>query len=115
MLLLLLLLLAPLKLPLWSKLGTCLAALLASDADGEVAAFPRDRDVLVKELAAHESFVSSIARVSCVTVRVCCDKDPFKPPPSTFSCDCDGPPHAGDVESPQRPFGYSSHLAVWAI
>ena len=27
--------------PLWSKLGTCLAALLASDADGEVAAFPR--------------------------------------------------------------------------
>ena len=27
--------------PLWSKLGTCLAALLASDADGELAAFPR--------------------------------------------------------------------------
>lgn len=27
------------------------------------------------------------------TVRICCDKDPFHPPPTTFTCDCDGPPH----------------------
>jgi len=26
------------------------------------------------------------------TVRICCDKDPFKAPPNNFSCDCDGAP-----------------------
>ena len=26
------------------------------------------------------------------TVRICCDKDPFKAPPPKFSCDCNGAP-----------------------
>jgi len=26
-------------------------------------------------------------------VRVCCDKDPFQPPPTDFTCDCNGAPH----------------------
>mmetsp|Transcript_11035 Transcript_11035/g.22278 ORF Transcript_11035/g.22278 Transcript_11035/m.22278 type:complete len:163 (-) Transcript_11035:176-664(-) len=34
------------------------------------------------------------------TVRVCCDKDPFKPPPDNFTCDCNGPPYSGDTQSP---------------
>ena len=33
-------------------------------------------------------------------VRVCCDKDPFKPPPADFTCDCNGPPYKppGDAD-----------------
>ena len=26
-------------------------------------------------------------------MRLCCDKDPFKLPPATFTCDCNGPPY----------------------
>ena len=25
-------------------------------------------------------------------IRLCCDKDPFKPPPANFTCDCNGAP-----------------------
>jgi hypothetical protein len=35
-------------------------------------------------------------------VRVCCDKDPFKPPPSNFTCDCNGPPFV-KPPGPPRP------------
>ena len=31
-------------------------------------------------------------------VRLCCDKDPFKPPPGEFTCDCNGPPYSGPKE-----------------
>jgi len=40
------------------------------------------------------------------TVRVCCDKDPFKKPPASFSCDCDGPPYSGP--SSESLFGESA-------
>merc|ERR1712070_1261977 len=31
-------------------------------------------------------------------VRVCCDKDPFKPAPANFTCDCNGPPYLARAE-----------------
>jgi arylsulfatase A-like enzyme len=33
------------------------------------------------------------------TVRICCDKDPFKPAPASFTCDCDGPPYSGPTNA----------------
>jgi len=29
------------------------------------------------------------------SVGICCDKDPFSPPPANFSCDCNGRPYSG--------------------
>ena len=29
------------------------------------------------------------------TLRVCCDKDPHKPVPANYTCDCDGQPYSG--------------------
>ena len=29
------------------------------------------------------------------TVAVCCDKDPFKPVPAKYTCDCNGSPYTG--------------------
>lgn len=29
------------------------------------------------------------------TLNICCDKDPFKPVPANYSCDCDGRPYSG--------------------
>ena len=26
-------------------------------------------------------------------VRICCDKDPFSPPPANYTCDCNGAPY----------------------
>lgn len=33
-------------------------------------------------------------------VRVCCDKDPFKVPPTNFTCDCNGLPYSGPTDAP---------------
>jgi arylsulfatase A len=78
--------------------------------DGEVQA------AKAKLVAAYQTEIATFTRGTLVepdllpgevgaTVRICCDKDPFKAPPANFSCDCDGSPYSGPTDSP---LGYAA-------
>lgn len=61
-------------------------------------------DVLNKLVAAYKKELATFTHGKLVEpdllpgekggqVRICCDKDPFSPPPANYSCDCNGAPY----------------------
>lgn len=61
-------------------------------------------DALNKLVAAYKKELATFTHGSLVEpdllpgekggeVRICCDKDPFSPPPANYTCDCNGAPY----------------------